>query len=364
MRKNILIQRSVLHYRVPVLNELERRAPGAWVCLSSNADKGKEDGIRMQQESIRTHYLGRYCFIFGIGLARKKAQVVVLEGSLNILTNIPFMLWCRILGVPVVLWTKGMRQDRKPRSFFNRLYENVVHSLASGFLVYGVCSEHYLLAKGIRKELISIAQNSIDTESILQKQAQRPVPVCSVSSCVFGYMGRLCADKNVELALLAFKEFLKSVKDSNISSRLLIAGDGPMRESLEAMIMELGLTDSVQMLGRIPVGQEERFFNAIDVSVSVQSHGLGIPEAMAYGKVVLLTPEDGPEAESVIDGKTGLISKNNTPAAIAGEMLRLAENAPLRQKIAEQAVDYVRNKLGISHMVDAIEASVSKALRQ
>src|SRR5207253_5451719 len=88
---------------------------------------------------------------------------------------------------------------------------------------------------------------------------------------------------------------------------LVIAGDGPCRGELEATIAELGLGDSVRVLGErddIPL-----VLQALDVFV-LSSIGEGISnailEAMATGLPVIATPVRV-NVELVRDGITGCL---------------------------------------------------------
>lgn len=363
-----LVQRSVSHFRVPVINELTKNSARSWLLLTGKGEGIKKgysglDGasaVEMEMEFINVRRLGEYSWISGLNLVRRKVDALVLEGSLSILSNIPLLLWCRLNSIPVVLWTKGMRQNRKKRRGLNRLYEKVVFSLVSRFIVYGRLSVDDLMEKGIPREEIFVAQNSIDTDCILARQFgsnNKREPSEESDVLTFGYMGRLCPDKNVEFIIDAFAEFLKEA-DACVDSRLLIAGGGANRDLLLRQVDERNLNGKVTFMGVIPIGEEATFFSQTDVYLSVRSHGLGIIEAMAYGLAVLITPEEGPEAENVIDKHTGLISRDATLTEFINSMCFLAASPKERIQLGCRAVNHVREKLGVKNMVKEIEAAI------
>lgn len=104
------------------------------------------------------------------------------------------------------------------------------------------------------------------------------------------------------------------------SIRVMIAGDGPERAALEAQARALGVADAVRFLGFVPEAQLPLAYRAADVSVvpsvSLEGFGLIVPESLAAGTPVLVTPVGGlPET---VDGLSReLILRDSTPAGIA-----------------------------------------------
>ena len=100
-------------------------------------------------------------------------------------------------------------------------------------------------------------------------------------------------------------------------SALVIAGDGPSRGQLEAVIKELGIGERVRLLGErddVPV-----ILRALDVFV-LPSLGEGISnailEAMATGIPVIATRVGG-NSELVRDGITGRLIEPRRPGELA-----------------------------------------------
>lgn len=79
--------------------------------------------------------------------------------------------------------------------------------------------------------------------------------------------------------------------------RLFIGGDGPMRETYEAMIRELGLSQQVKLLGRISNEELVAYYQAADLSLvptlTLEGFGLITVESLACGTPVLGTPYGG-----------------------------------------------------------------------
>jgi glycosyltransferase involved in cell wall biosynthesis len=109
----------------------------------------------------------------------------------------------------------------------------------------------------------------------------------------------------------AFKNI--SRKAENI--RLWIIGDGPLRESLESLVAELGLIERVMFLGTLHDNDIPNFMRAADVFVlssAWEGFGLVVAEAMATEKVVVATNSGG--VKEVVDNCGFLVPPQNSEA--------------------------------------------------
>lgn len=138
---------------------------------------------------------------------------------------------------------------------------------------------------------------------------------------VFVTAGRLVALKDHETLLRAL-----AMHRQHQPSRLLILGDGPLRNALEERSRALGLGDAVQFLGfqdnPLP------WFRRADAFVlSSRSEGFGnvLVEALGCGTPVISTDcEHGP-SEILANGRYGLLVPTQAPDALAKAMDRVGE---------------------------------------
>ncbi|HEU4505742.1 MAG TPA: glycosyltransferase [Nitrospira sp.] len=114
--------------------------------------------------------------------------------------------------------------------------------------------------------------------------------------------------------------------------QLLIIGEGPARESLEALSERLGLSSFVRFTG--PRRDIPRILPLLDVFVLpslYEGFGIAILEAMAAGRPVVATAVGG-IPEFVVPGETGLLVEPGNAEALAeaiGCVLRDPERARL-----------------------------------
>ncbi|MDF2436735.1 MAG: hypothetical protein K0Q95_1111 [Bacteroidota bacterium] len=112
--------------------------------------------------------------------------------------------------------------------------------------------------------------------------------------------GILNENKNHQLLLRAFSKFLQSGR----KAELVIAGDGPVRESLSDLAKELGIEKLVSFKGWVSRADLAILMNRSDAFVlcsKKETFGVVLIEAMSCGKPVISTRSGGPQ--SIIKGK-------------------------------------------------------------
>lgn len=127
-----------------------------------------------------------------------------------------------------------------------------------------------------------------------------------------------------------------------IPVRCEIAGEGPLRAELEALIEERELGDCVRLLGLLPQAEIRERLEACDVfalACRVDARGACdvlptvITEAMAAGRPVVSTTVAG-VPELVVDGQTGFLAAPGDVPAIADALALLADRA-LRERMGQ-----------------------------
>ena len=149
-----------------------------------------------------------------------------------------------------------------------------------------------------------------------------------------GYIGRLSEEKGV----LNFVEAIPKLSNELRNLKILIGGDGELRNEIERYIDEESLNGTLKLIGWISHDDVSNYLNCLKLLV-VPSKKEGLPniilEAMACGTPVLAMPVGG--IPGVIkDGETGFIMENNTPEGITENVMRALEHSDL-ERIVENA---------------------------
>lgn len=119
--------------------------------------------------------------------------------------------------------------------------------------------------------------------------------------------------------------------------RLILAGEGALREECRALARKLGLEERVVFPGQ--VRDVPAWYAMADAAVSA-SRSEGLPfhilEAMYAGLPVVASQVKG-HADLITDGATGLLYPYGDGAACAERILRLAASEGLRRELARNA---------------------------
>lgn len=145
-------------------------------------------------------------------------------------------------------------------------------------------------------------------------------------------------------------------------ARLVLVGEGPERENIEAEIRQRHLEPFVRLLGlRSDVAD---LLHAADLFL-LTSISEGIPvtllEAMAAGLPIISTDVGG-VGEVVEHGRTGLLAARGDDAALAEAVLRLAGDADLRRRMGRQGQERARAVFSESQMHAAYQAVYEEML--
>ena len=122
---------------------------------------------------------------------------------------------------------------------------------------------------------------------------------------------------------------------------LLIAGEGPERARLAALIDRLGVGDRVRLLGAIPHADLPRLFAAADVmALASSSEGLANVwvESLACGTPIVITDAGGAR-EVVTDATAGRVAAR-TPGPFAAAIAVLLADPPASEIVRRHAMGF------------------------
>jgi glycosyltransferase involved in cell wall biosynthesis len=204
----------------------------------------------------------------------------------------------RLLKIPVVISERVNTTAHLGKGFSASVNKAIVR------LLYPWASHICCVSSGVREELLAnysvvpkkasviyngynyTELNNLALESVRTKAQDY---ICAV--------GRLVENKNFSLLLKAYQQ-------SGVDLPLLIAGDGPLKESLKNEIVSLGLSEKVTLLGYVsnpyPIIRNSKFLVA---SSNAEGFPNVIAESLVLGVAVVATDCPSGPAE-VLDGST------------------------------------------------------------
>lgn len=194
--------------------------------------------------------------------------------------------------------TNGIKSKLMP--FFMSLLYRRAHRVVG--VSKGV-TDDILKRLGLPKELCTTIYNPVDIDKIerLQTEQVDTTIMYPDQRYIIG-VGRLTPQKNFALLVDAFAE----VSKHDTQLRLLILGEGPLRNKLEQQVFDLGLTEKVTMPGFVdnPYAYMARA-EVFVLSSDWEGFGNVIVEALACGTSVVSTDCPSGPAEILQDGKYG-----------------------------------------------------------
>jgi glycosyltransferase involved in cell wall biosynthesis/predicted metal-dependent phosphoesterase TrpH len=150
------------------------------------------------------------------------------------------------------------------------------------------------------------------------------------------YAGRLTKEKGVELLAEAFL----AARERDPRLHLALAGGGPEEERLREL-----LGDHATFLGWLHGDELARAYASADLFMfasQTDTYGQVIVEAQASGLPVLAVAEGGP-VSLIESGETGVLAPAHA-GALAAELVRLAEEDLLRERLRRAALQAVRGR--------------------
>ena len=152
---------------------------------------------------------------------------------------------------------------------------------------------------------------------------------------VLCYMGRVAPEKNTDYL---FSEFFEAAAH-NEHLHLLVVGGGPELEAAREMAHTHEAGDRIHFTGMQPYEELPAYAALCDAFVTgsvSEVHPLVVLEAMAAGLPVVAVSSPG-ISDTVEQGRSGLLAKCPTPSLLASEIITIASNPKLRDRLAEGA---------------------------
>lgn len=186
---------------------------------------------------------------------------------------------------------------------------------------------------GVDPQDVTHIVNGVDTERFRPSAATKRLagnPFDDPALCVIGTVGRLQPVKHQALLARAFVQALERAPQLRPRLRLVIVGEGPLRQEIERILARAGLAG----LAWLPGARNDipDVLRALDVFVLPSlAEGISntILEAMATGLPVIATRVGG-NAELLEDGRSGALVAPDDVDALADAMLHYADPAIAR----------------------------------
>lgn len=247
---------------------------------------------------------------------------------------------------------------------FHSISHNLTHVVRNNwatdhFLVDGLCVKDLLVDKdGISPSKISVVHLGVDPASMkLDAQLREAVRAefgWSEGAVVIGNVGRLVPFKGQEYLLRAFAGAARAHPDA----RLVLVGDGELRDELERLSSELGVAGTVAFAGFRD--DLTAVYSAFDIYChsSVEGGGETFPFAVLQAlsqELPVVVTRVGDVAEMVEDGITGVVVNDRDAGALARPLAELLASQERRLSMGRRGRELLLKRFTTNVMVDTVE---------
>jgi sugar transferase (PEP-CTERM/EpsH1 system associated) len=243
------------------------------------------------------------------------------------------------------------------RQLVRRLFKPFVHQ----YITVSRDLESYLRQKiGVPPSRISQIYNGVDSERFHPAGERREEVPCAgfagTGDFVIGTVGRMQDVKDQLTLARAFVRLTEGIPGAEQRLRLVMIGEGPLRERVRVLLANAGVEQFAWLPGeRNDVPRMMRSFDLFVLPSLAEGISNTILEAMASGLPVLATAVGG-NPELLEPGVTGTLVPRNDPESMAHAMRAYVESTELCRRQGSEARRTVERRFGMEAMVNAYMA--------
>jgi glycosyltransferase involved in cell wall biosynthesis len=189
-------------------------------------------------------------------------------------------------------------------------------------------------------------------------RAQWGIPADAI---VVGQVAALAPNKRPDFLISALSPLLKLTERK---FHLCLVGAGPMQESLQRLVSELGITAHVTLTGYVDdvLPYYQHVFDINVLASRAEGLGISVIEGSACGLPAVVSDCTG-LPETIIDGETGFLFGLNDAEGLRGQLLRLAASSALRASIGQAGRAFAAERFSATSYDEKFMTVVAELLR-
>ena len=242
-----------------------------------------------------------------------------------------------------------------------------LHSpLVQRFIALSRELEDYLVRRvGIAADKVSRIYNGVDNARFhAGRSTVLPPGFAAGGDVVFGTVGRMHGVKDQGNLTAAFIALCQQRPELAGRMRLVMVGDGTLRDPCLAMLADAGLSGQAWLPGSADnIPELMRAFDVFVLPSLAEGISNTILEAMASGLPVIATDVGG-NAELVEAGRTGVRVPAGDAQALADQMAGYAKDPDLRQRHGDAGCRRVAEQFSMKQMIAAYGGVYDRLMQQ
>lgn len=197
----------------------------------------------------------------------RENNYTIVHSHLNTISVIPlFVAWCAKIPVRIAHNHSVPGGNEWKRNAAKAVLKKFSKVFATDYFACSEKAGRWLFGdKEYDNGNVTVIKNAIDfnrfkiTEDVSRKLKE--TLGIKIGDVVFGHVGRFTYAKNHEKLLSIFK----STKMINPNAKLLLVGDGELRDYIKSKVADLGIADEVTIVGK--VSNPEQYYSIMDVII-------------------------------------------------------------------------------------------------
>jgi glycosyltransferase involved in cell wall biosynthesis len=296
-------------------------------------------------------------------LIKFRPDVVLTEGTSNILNNLLICPYCILTGRPYIWWDLGKIRGQTSENRFRKILYPVISYLfkrAAVILGYSSYAGEYFKSLSIPSEKIVIAGNTVRLDMHLKFPEENYDRIEELKSdlglekrFVFLAVGGLEKAKRFDLLIKSFRQ----LDQDNHYIALVLVGGGLEEEHLKEMASN---AKNIYFSGA-QFKDVGLYFSIADVFVLPGLGGLAINEALAYGLPVISGAADGTELDLVINGQTGFLIEEDMETGLYQKMEWCIAHPAETAEMGTKGKELITTRFTLENMISNIKESIRRA---
>ncbi|EAW38399.1 glycosyltransferase family 4 protein [Lyngbya sp. PCC 8106] len=373
MKKVLIIQTLVKQYRVSFFEQLDQALKSEGIQLRvaygdpTEAERQKLDNVELSSEiglKVQNYwFLNDKLLYQSLWTEIFKSDLVIVEQASRHILNYFLLLFSTLKLKKVAFWGHGWDRQAETPKFSEWIKLKTINKVDWWF-AYTEGTAKYLKQCGVPKNIITVVQNSIDTEEFKQyllnvtsedlERVREKLKLKNTDKIGL-FCGGLYANKHWKFLL----ESNHLIRQSIPEFKLLVLGDGPDRQQV---IQTVNQHPEVLYLGSKFGYEKALYFRLSDVFLIPGLVGLAILDAFVAGVPVVTTdiPIHSPEIEYLIPEINGFVTEHNQQE-YAHKVINLLLDEQGLTQLKSGALDSSKH-YNVETMVNNFKEGILKAL--
>lgn len=276
-------------------------------------------------------------------LYKQPRSIIVVHGWAY-LSNVVAIVVGRLFGHTVCIRAETPWNQEKVKvrvlTFFKHIYLRFLFLFVDRFLFIGTQNKLFYLALGVQESRLVYTPYAVDNTRfsnlnarMTQSEAREKLDL-PLNKKIILFSGKYIHKKRpIDLI-----QALERIKNENVF--LIFVGDGELRISMEKLILESALVESVLLTGFVNQSEIPHYYKAADIFVMCsgigETWGLSVNEAMNFGLPVIVSDVCGCVDDLIIRGVNGDVFETGNVIELS-ELLIKYVNASVGQRELIQA---------------------------